>query len=62
MHLLRFEQPLHLIGYRIVGIIAEVWGDVVGSSEDGRTCPTRDVKYLLVGGLLGHLNRIDSTH
>ncbi len=62
MHLLRFEQSLHLIGYGIVWIVAKIWRDFVGRREYGRAGPAGNVEHFLVRSLLGHLYRIDSSH
>lgn len=62
MHLLCFEKSLDLVGYRVVRIITEIRRNFICCCEDGRTCPARDVKDLLVECLLGHLNGVDGTH
>lgn len=62
MHLLSFEETLHLVGDCVVWIISEVGGDLIGAGQKGRACPAGDVKNFLVGCLLRHLYWIDGSH
>ena len=62
MHLLSLEQSLNLVRYGVVRVVAKVGGDLVGSGQQGRARPARDIQDLLVGGLLGHLDGVNGTH
>ncbi len=62
MQLLRFEQPLHLVGHGIVRIISEVRRDFIGGGQQRRAGPPRNVKNLLVFGLLCHLHGVNRAH
>lgn len=62
MQLLRFEKSLHLVGHRVVGVVAKVGRDLVGGRQQGRARPTRYVQDFLIRSLLRHLHRVDCTH
>ena len=62
MHLLSLEQSLNLVRHGVVRVVAKVGGDLVGSGQQGRARPARDIQDLLVGGLLGHLDGVNGTH
>lgn len=62
VHRLGLEQPLDLVRYGVVRVVAKIRRDLVGAGQEGGTCPAGNVQDLLVGGLLGHLHRVNGTH
>lgn len=62
VHGLGLEQPLHLVRDGVIRVVTKVGGHFVGGGQKGGASPTRNIQDLLVRSLLGHLDRVNSTH